>query len=169
MERIRLQRSHHGLFFALTACVLFLIPSAAHTQVTAIIEVFEFDFGIAATNTPVDPTINIGETVRWVWAPTNFMAHDTRSAAGQLETWDSGLHFPPFTFEHTFTHLGQFTYYCSPHGADLGGGQVVGMSGFINVVPEPSSIALACVAGAGLVWHRRSKIWLIAAGVNRLF
>ena len=29
--------------------------------------------------------------------------------------WDSGLHDAPYTFSHTFTQPGSFSYYCS-HG-----------------------------------------------------
>jgi plastocyanin len=131
-----------------------MTSATARAQVTAIVEVFDDEFGIAATSTPFDPTIQLGETVRWVWAPA-LMLHSTTSAAGQAESWDSGLHLMPFTFEHTFTNLGTFNYYCTLHGGDLGGGQVFGMSGSVTVVPEPSSIALTFVAG--LVFAKRQR------------
>jgi hypothetical protein len=36
-------------------------------------------------------------------------------------------------FEHTFSHVGRFWYYCLPHGFDLGNGTAGGMAGTITV------------------------------------
>jgi uncharacterized repeat protein (TIGR01451 family) len=99
---------------------------------TNTIEVFDFDFG-TAPSTHIDPTINVGDTVEWQWVSAS-MQHSTTAAGGQSESWDSGLHSQGFTFTHTFQNSGTFAYFCTLHGFDLGGGNVVGMSGFIHVV-----------------------------------
>ena len=90
------------------------------------------DFGVPPA-THVDPVINVGDTVQWVWANGNLMQHSATAAAGQAENWDSGLQNAGFTFTHTFTQAGTFNYYCTNHGIDLGGGNVTGMSGHVTV------------------------------------
>src|SRR5262249_33219463 len=64
---------------------------------------------------PSNVTIQVGDTVHWVWDASN---HTTTSVGGIAEQWDSGLHNTGFTFDHTFTHAGSFQYYCIPHGQD---------------------------------------------------
>jgi plastocyanin len=98
---------------------------------TNTINIVNFDFVSPQTSTHVDPTIILGDTVQWVWV-SGF--HSTTAAAGQLETWDSGQHFPPFTNTHTFSELGTFNYRCTVHGSDTGCGHAGGMSGKITVV-----------------------------------
>jgi plastocyanin/type II secretory pathway pseudopilin PulG len=143
-----------GLVLALAA--LTIDPATAAAQQTVTIDVYDFDFGNATLGTHIDPTIHVGDTVHWVWAP-NSSRHSTTSVSGQLESWDSGLNFPPFSFDHTFTHAGTFSYYCSLHGGEVNG-QAVGMSAMVIVqpVPEPASVlAVAGLAGASAWGYRR--------------
>jgi len=79
---------------------------------------------------PKAVTINLGDTVHWVW-DEDF--HSTTSVAGSAEAWDSGVHNKDFTFDHTFTHTGTFSYYCKIHGFDNGNGTAGGMSGTVTV------------------------------------
>jgi plastocyanin len=110
--------------------LLFLALAAPAFGATNTIEVFNFDFGVASTFTHVDPVIHPGDTVRWVWVSG---LHSVTSAGGQLESWDSGVHLPPFTNTHTFTELGTFNYFCSVHGTGDGCGHVAAMSGKVIV------------------------------------
>ncbi len=92
-----------------------------------------------------DPTIQVGDTVQWVWDVSN---HSTTSVAGQTESWNSGLKSAGATFTHTFTHTGTFNYYCTLHGGDNGDGTARGMSGTVTVVgsgsaPVPVTIPVA--------------------------
>src|SRR5262245_58010825 len=64
---------------------------------------------------PNPVAIHLGDTVEWVWDSDR---HSTTSVAGSLEQWNSGLHDKGFVFEHKFTHVGTFSYYCSIHGFD---------------------------------------------------
>jgi uncharacterized repeat protein (TIGR01451 family) len=113
---------------------------------TNVLQVFNNDFGQAPA-THIDPTINVGDTVEWVWA-SGTVLHSTTAAAGQLENWDSGVHAQPFTFDHTFTQPGSYNYYCTVHGFDAGGGQVGGMSGSVHVVnPVPGLSVTKFAAG----------------------
>jgi plastocyanin len=112
-------------------CLLLLLALAVSALgATNTIEVFNFDFGVAATLTHVDPTIHPGDTVRWIWVSG---LHSVTAAGGQLESWDSGVHLPPFTNTHTFTELGTFNYFCSVHGSGDGCGHVASMSGKVIV------------------------------------
>lgn len=121
----------------------------AQAQVTIDIHVYDFDFGTAG-HVASDPTIHPGDTVHWIWDASN---HSTTSAAGQAESWNSGIQPAGSTFDHTFTQLGTFEYYCLIHGADLGGGQVSGMSGSITVAPVPEPGAWGLVAGSMLLGY----------------
>jgi len=128
---------------------------------TIVVHVFDFDFSTNPPGQPiVDPTIHLGDTIRWV-GDEGF--HTATSAAGQLESWDSDFLGPGDVFEHTFTHLGIFNYYCLPHGADLGGGHVEGMAGSITVVPitgvpdASSTLPLLGAALGGLTWLGRRR------------
>jgi plastocyanin len=68
---------------------------------------------------PRDLTVSVGATVRW----TNFgesqhdvVANDGSFKSGSLSTGSS--------FSHTFTSPGRYTYYCTPHVADLMMGEI---------------------------------------------
>ena len=125
-------------------CLVCLVPVIAVTAFAATntIEVFNFNFGTASSNTHVDPTISPGDTVQWIWVSGN---HSTTAAAGQTETWSSGTHLPPFTNSHTFTQLGTFNYFCSVHGSNPGCGNVASMSGRVFVV-SPGATPLSVTA-----------------------
>lgn len=99
---------------------------------TNTIYIFNFNFG-SLPSTHIDPTINLGDTVTWVW--TNG-THSTTAAPGQLESWDSGIQtFGTATnFSHTFTNLGTYNYYCRVHGTSTGCRGVGAMSGHVTVV-----------------------------------
>lgn len=115
---------------------------------------FDFDFGNAATGVHIDPTINLGDTVEWHWI-NGF--HSVTSVSGIAESFNSQLQAPNFTFQHTFTHTGTFWYYCTAHGFDLGGGTAGGMSGKVNVVPEPASLMGLGIAALAALRKFRQK------------
>jgi trimeric autotransporter adhesin len=95
---------------------------------TVTVDVVNFAFS------PKAVSINVGDTIHWVW-DANF--HSTTSVSGIAEQWDSGVHDTPFTFDHTFTTVGSFAYYCVIHGFDNGDGTAGGMSGTITVNGAP--------------------------------
>ncbi len=132
------------VFVVLVSVAALTVPAGA-----AVVPILVFDNDFSP-----DPTINLNDTVRWQW-DTNFFPHSTTSAAGLLESWDSGLQDDPFTFDHTFTNLGSFAYYCSAHGFDLGNGTTGGMDGVITVVPEPATIGLLSLGAMVLIGRRR--------------
>jgi plastocyanin len=80
---------------------------------------------------PASITVHVGDRVTWIWASSS--SHSTTSGTclshgtgcspdGQ---WDSGLHFSPYFFVHTFSQAGTFHYFdralapcglnCSPY------------------------------------------------------
>ncbi len=146
---------------------LCLLPAAVTTALAAtnIIQVFNFDYG-AAPSTHIDPTINVGDTVEWVW--TNG-THSTAAAAGQSVNWDSGVQSTPFTFDHTFTQLGTFNYYCALHGFDAGGGQVGGMSGFIHVVMPAHDVRTYIAASKGQLFDQHDANTLTMSDTGFVF
>jgi len=69
--------------------------------------------------TPQDVTINVGDTVEWVWDDSGHSS--TSGTPGNPDgLWDSGIQNLGFTFNHTFTAEGTFAYYCTPHGLCCG-------------------------------------------------
>jgi plastocyanin len=71
------------------------------------------------TFTPQNITINVGDTVEWVWVGSG---HSTTSGTpGNPDgLWDSGVQNAGFSFSQTFDTAGIFAYYCSPHGLCCG-------------------------------------------------
>ncbi|MBL8066681.1 MAG: hypothetical protein JNM34_12620 [Chthonomonadaceae bacterium] len=92
--------------------------------------VFNFEYG-ETVGVPSDPVIEVGDTIHWVW---NANFHSVTSSTGQSESFASGLINTGSTFDHTFTNIGDFGYYCDLHGSDLGNGQVIGMAGRVFVL-----------------------------------
>lgn len=83
---------------------------------------------------PKDITVNVGDTVTWVWIGSG---HDTVSTG----TWSSGLRNAGATFSFNFTaaHAGKrFDYFCTPHRA-------IGMVGSVTVraaANQPPTVSL---------------------------
>ncbi len=126
---------------------------------TTTVHIFNFDFSENMSGSPiVDPVIDLGDTVHWVW-DNGF--HSTTSVAGIAESWDSGVlngaSHP--TFDHTFTNVGTFWYYCSVHGVDNGDGTAGMMAGTVTVraVPEPTSMVALGFGAIGLLLRRKRK------------
>jgi len=69
---------------------------------------------------PKDRFIQVGDTVRWNWLTGT---HSVRSGTQSEPTdeFSSGIHTPPFTFDHTFTTPGSFSYFCEVHGQIMNG------------------------------------------------
>ncbi len=146
-----------GVARSVLCAAILPVLTATVRSATITLEVFNNDFGMAPS-THIDPVINVGDTVEWVWN-SGAILHSTTAAAGQMESWDSGVHSTPFTFDHTFTQTGTFNYYCIVHGADIGGGQVIGMSGHVVVLGPPAelnvtkSVAPTSVAAGGTLTY----------------
>ena len=110
--------------------VLFALAfsNTASAQAVHFVDVDDFMF------TPSAITIIDGDSVEWGWV--GLANHSSTAAAGQSEMWDSGVVGNGSVFSHDFVNgTGLINYYCSPHGSDLGGGQVSGMSASVDVVP----------------------------------
>ncbi|MEA2552183.1 MAG: hypothetical protein QOJ65_359 [Fimbriimonadaceae bacterium] len=140
---------------AIAGITMAMVAPAAADVVT--VYVFSYDFSTDPTHTTiVDPVIHVGDTIHWVWQNAH---HNVVSVEGSAEAFDSG--FPtggslPYSFDHTFTNVGTFWYYCTPHGQDLGNGTATGMAGTITVeaVPEPASMAALGLGALALVRKR---------------
>ncbi len=109
------------------ALLPFLSASAATVQVQVGAGGLKF--------TPQNVTINVGDTVQWVWAANG---HSTTSGTpGSPDgIWDSGLQNNGFTFSQTFTGAGSFNYFCSPHGS------CCGMIGSVSVTAVSDTVTI---------------------------
>lgn len=69
--------------------------------------------------TPQDVTIHVGDTVQWTWVVSG---HSSTSGTPENPDgkWDSGILNAGATFSFTFTTVGSFPYFCSPHGTCCG-------------------------------------------------
>jgi plastocyanin len=101
----------------------------------AMVGVDVIDFAFA----PNTVTIHQGDMVHWVWDMNDL---STTSAAGLAESWNSGVQNAGYMFDHTFTHVGTFTYYSSVGGSDAGNGAVKGMSGTVVVLPPAPLVSI---------------------------
>jgi plastocyanin len=110
---------------AVTAGILFLAPVVVFG---AIVDVA---VGPGLSFTPSTVTINTGDTVRWTWSGA--LHTSTSNTTTGAEVWDSGLKSTG-TFSHTFTHTGDWPYYCSLHSFPGG----TAMNGVVHVAaPAP--------------------------------
>jgi plastocyanin len=136
--------------WAILLVVLFGFTSVPASAATIQVQVIDSEF------TP-DPTINVGDTVRWVW--NSFMSHNVRSAPWEAVTFDSGHHFETgHTYEYTFTSPGVVDYYCDLHGFPITSNQTIsGMGGRITVVAIPEPTGIAVFAPLAMLLARRSR------------
>ena len=75
----------------------------------------------------VCPTsINVGDTVRWVYPSSALLIHTTTDCGDDCDAptssprWDSETMDPGDTFEYTFTEPGEYLYYCTFHPTQRG-------------------------------------------------
>jgi plastocyanin len=88
---------------------------------------------------PNEVTVHPGDTVRWVWDRGRHNVVSGPVTAGQgvadgkfcnpgAATCDHApLQGPPYTYEHVFTDVGDYPYFCTPHVS-------MGMVGTVHVV-----------------------------------
>jgi glucose/arabinose dehydrogenase len=85
-----------------------------------------------------DPvSINVGDTVQWVWASSPHSA-TSGTAAHPTTDFDSGIHNAPFNFSHTFNTAGSFPYHCTYHGAPMSSSVEVAAAATPTPTPTPS-------------------------------
>jgi plastocyanin len=92
--------------------------------------------GGANTFSPAAVTVNVGDTVHWVWGSDFHSTTSGPCSAGTCTAdgkWDSGIFNAPHAFNFTFTSPGTFPYYCIIH-SDMG------MTGSVTVVGAPSPV-----------------------------
>jgi plastocyanin len=91
---------------------------------------------IQLRNNSFDPaviTVNVGETVTWVWASASIGPHNVQPDDQVTPGRSGDPEFGPKTYSFTFNQIGAFQYYCQTHGAPNG----VGMFGRVIVQAGP--------------------------------
>lgn len=131
------------------------ISSTAQAQPRTV-TVFVFNFGYSTVRPsenpdPIDPIINVGDTIRWQWIGGT---HDVISIPDQAEMFASPLRSSGFTFSHTFNTPGTYQYYCSLHGGFIPG-FAYGMAGRVIVVPTPAAAGVMLLGGVVAMRRRR--------------
>ena len=124
--------------FALVVCCAALFPLLSSKAAT-----FQVQVGAGGQKfTPKDLTINVGDTVEWVWA-SNHHSSTSGTPGNPDGMWDSGINNSGFVFSHTFSAAGTFPYYCTPHGSSGMVGSVTVNSGALPTVTISVSDASA--------------------------
>ncbi len=105
--------------------------------------------------TPKNITIQPGDTVEWDWAADEHSS--TSGTPGNPDgLWNSGVRDSGFVFSRTFSDVGTFSYYCTPHGA------CCGMVGSVTVATQ-SSVAGAVFVNANVP---RNQVLMYSRGDN---
>src|SRR5262249_15520911 len=86
------------------------------------------------TFSPSSLTINVGDTVTWVWAGPGHSETSGDPCIAHRQR-DSGVQNDPFSFSFTFTSAGTYPYFCTVHC-------ISGMTGQI-IVQEPTATPTA--------------------------
>lgn len=121
---------------AALAILLLILPSLpAAGQVTHDVQQSSLSF------LPSDLTIQVGDTVRWIWSSSS---HTVTSGTGSADPQVGSLFDAPLNssfpvFEFVFTEVGEVLYFCRPHeGFDMKGIIRVEESATPAPVPGPS-------------------------------
>jgi plastocyanin len=114
--------------------ILFLMcATGIVAQTTETVEI-DWDYGSnpnASGAANASRTVEIGDTVKWVWLSNN---HNVVSNDGANENFNSGaLENAGATFSHTFTSLGTSDYVCSPHATNMYGTITVVAEGVLSI------------------------------------
>ncbi len=64
--------------------------------------------------TPVNPTVNVGDVIRWVWADGSHTTSSRTIPVGAT-AWDAPLNSTHTSFDYTITVAGNYSYACSIH------------------------------------------------------
>ncbi len=134
---------------------------ASPPALAAVIDVYVFNFEFSVNpegQSIVDPVITVGDTIRWIHAGGN---HTTTAVAGIPEQWNSPITSSVPVFQHTFTQIGTWHYYCIPHGVDNGNQTASGMAGIVTVLPNTTG---ACCLGGGTCMVMSPAACLSAGG-----
>lgn len=98
--------------------LMFAVGLVAQTTNTVIIDWGYGSNPTASGDENTNRTIEIGDTVKWVWNSNN---HNVVSNSDANESFDSGnLQNNGTTFSHTFTSEGTSGYVCEPHASMVG-------------------------------------------------
>lgn len=113
----------------LLICLVLGFASALQAQTETYFIDWSFDSNSNSTgSTNADRTVEVGDTVTWVWYADG--THNVVSNSDATESFQSELLGPGSTFSHTFTEVGSNGYVCTPHSGN--------MFGVITVVPDGS-------------------------------
>jgi plastocyanin len=135
------------LFHLLT--VLLLLVSSEIFAATQVVNVSNFVFS------PSSFTINLGDTVKWVWIQGT---HTTTSSAvpGGAASWDSDIKSSVPSFTYVPAASGSYSYFCTPH-------ESFGMMGSFTVNCPVPSVTIA--AGGPTSFCKPGSVLLSSTGV----
>lgn len=122
------------------------------------------DWNLNAMTTPVDLTIDVGDTV--IWTNTDGVQHTVTSDNGSTESFNGTLN-PGATFSVTFTMVGSNPYHCIPHPSMTG---TITVQAAPPACPDPSNLNVMNITNttADISWTAggSESEWEIEYGVS---
>ena len=130
MRSLKCSKSSALFVLALAAVALAALPATGFAAATRKVEVGQgnqdrFVDDVSGNSTT---TINVGDTVNWVWDNGFHSATSGACPGGNCApdgNWDSTVKSAPASFSHTFNAPGTFPYYCVVHGSMMQGTVIV--------------------------------------------
>lgn len=129
-------RNRHTTALLIVMLLLLAARVGATTRIVNVGPNLQLIFVDQQSNTSTT-TINVGDTVQWVWQGNHHSTTSGSCASGTCVhnftgvTWDSGVHDAGNIFSFTFMQAGTFTYFCSIHGTTFQ------MRGTVKVIAPP--------------------------------
>jgi plastocyanin len=114
------QKKNYVMKKSLLFILMLNISICANAQTETYFIDWSFGSNPSATGAAnADRTIEVGDTVTWVWYATG--THNVVSNADATESFSSLLIGPGSEFSYTFTQVGANAYVCEPHSGNMFG------------------------------------------------
>lgn len=160
--QIRLVARASRAFSTLVVATLLLVIDVS--AMAATVQVVVGDGGPIYTPDPV--TVQVGDTVEWVWSPESRPSSVTSGVNAQWSgLFDSGVHQAPTRFSHTFESPGRFDYFCRMLNSMTGvvivtGSQLLNISTRLQVETGEG----AMIGGFIITGNASKKVIVLAKG-----
>lgn len=128
---------------ALTICLLFVLKAYSFTQ---IVNVSNHVF------TPKTFTINLGDTVKWVWVNGSHTTTSLGIPAGAA-SWNKSINSSSTTFIYVPSKTGTYNYKCTPH-------QAMGMVGSFTVAASCPAVTVQVSASSATTFCKGGSVVL---------
>lgn len=131
------------LCLALFICALCGVPGTYAVKQTVTVGNFFFS--------PATLTVNLGDTIRWVWA-SGFHTTTSSSVPAGAATWDAPITGPTTFLEYKTTVAGTYNYFCKIHPVSMTATFTVLAPPFISVLSPNGGESFIQGSSASISW-----------------